>query len=123
MVTTIDAPEYDQEVAEQAGQLAEWAREDVGRGTAYEDEKGAVYDLVHDLLDAHPWFFRTKYGPAAHGCIIEHADEAGIDPNRHTDFAALTESSDPADAIKKSAYLVFESHVIEAAIERLGDDE
>lgn len=117
---TIDHETYEADAQEHAERLVEYAREDVARDTAYEDEHNAALDLVSDVLAGHNWFARSEYGPAAYGCIIEHGpDEA----SRYADFISLTETDDPRELTKRAAYLVYETDVLNRALSILNDDE
>jgi hypothetical protein len=116
MLETISETEYDDELQAQGEYLRDIAEEAVENGE-YDEFRGACYELVSDALDHHNWFARSYYGPAAHGAIIEHAADAGYDITRHRDISWVGDSEDPEKIIKQLAYMAFETHVIEDAIE------
>lgn len=115
MPETIDEAQYNDEVESQVEHLAEAVREELGAGN-YSDPNRAAVDIVDDVLDAHDWFFKSQYGAAAHGCIIEHSD---TDPTRFSDWASLAESDEPGTTIQRIAYCCFEADVLDATNERL----
>lgn len=112
---TISQKEYDDEVQSQAETLAEYARQDVERDTAYEEFNEAVIDLVMDVLDGHNWFTRRQFGPEAHGAIIQHSD-ADNDPAVYRDIETATDADDTEEIIKRLAFAHFEADVIETAL-------
>jgi len=115
MIETVTAEDYDEEVTEHATRLAEYAEEDVERDTAYDDHHSAIVDLSRDVLDGHKWLARSHFGPAAHGCIIEYATEAGADASLYGDVEAYVDGGDIPGTVERLAFVLFEAHVIERA--------
>lgn len=111
MVETISADEYEEELDDHAGWLIEAAE-----GNYPENPERGLLEAAHDVLDAHQWFFQRRYGPAAHGCIIEHADG---NPEDYLDLQAHIEADDPREIIKRLAYAMFEADVVDEARSRL----
>ena len=121
MVETITEDDYESEVQVQANYLSQEAAQAVEDGL-FDTHHNAVLEFASDVLDFHDWFARRHYGPAAHGCIIEHALEDDTQVTRHHDWWSMAESDDIETTLKRVAYLAFESAVIEAA-DDLGSDE
>jgi len=116
MVTVIDSEEYNEMVALQAEVLATEAYQ-----KAFDADEGGfeqgVIELAHDVIDGHEWFVQRRYGPAAHGSVIEHAETNGVDPRRYGDMVNLGEEDDLDDAVRTAAYYAFEADVIKHAKE------
>lgn len=121
MTTPIPQEEYETMVAKYGGRLAEYAVQDVERDTTYESKQNAVLYLADDVLDGHQWFTKSYYGPAAHGEIIEWATEAGVNPAEFTDISIATDARDPAEVVKRLAYIHFEAAVIQEALDQIDD--
>jgi hypothetical protein len=120
-IETISAEEYRDERATAVERLVDYARTDVKDADTYDTARAAALDLVTDALDAHKWFVQNHsgYGPAAHGCIVEHSEG---DANRFTYVLSLTESSDPEEILRRTAHIAFESDVLRMALDRLSDE-
>lgn len=117
MPEIITLKDYEESADRHSGSLANAAERAVGE-ERYDEYHTAVYELASDILDGHPWFARSHFGPAAHGAIIEFAAEAGINVAEHRDIAWVGDSEDPEKIIKQLAYMAFEAHVIQDALDR-----
>jgi hypothetical protein len=122
MIETISTEDYESEVLRQANHLSQAATQAVEDGE-YDTHHDAVLELASDVLDAHEWFTQRQYGPAAHGCIIEHATEYDTQIARYQDWWSMAESNSIETTVERVAYLAFESAVIEAANDLAGDEE
>jgi len=109
---TITKDEYREKVNFLAGVLMDSVKDE------HPESDSRQHDLLHehavDVLDSNEWFFKRRFGPAAHGCIIENHihDSVPVDPG-------LYEDDDPREAIKKLAYETMRHDVIVTASERL----
>lgn len=120
MTETIRRETYDDRVDSMASIAAGIARDLVEEGRA-DSKSEAKFDAVDDILDAHDWFSKPRFAGAAHGAIVEHATDRGVDPHRYSDWWSLAESDDMETVVKRLAYYAIQADVLSSAEDILTD--
>lgn len=106
MVVTISESQYEERVDELADTIVRELEE---------HGDGDVLGAVSESLDAEEWFFRDRFGAAAHGCIIEHSD---ANPENYRDVGTAFDTDSIAEAVKRAAFFCMEADVTEAVRDR-----
>lgn len=104
MSSNFSESEYNEEVRNQAGYLAE----------AVDDTGEQAIELVFDVLDGHEWFNKNRLSGAEFGAIVSDFDHFSGNPEDYRDPSTLTTGGDFSAILRKMAFAEFEADVLSA---------